>query len=240
MPHAGVAVLAENTWAALQGRRALKVEWDLSRDLGSARQLRLGGLSQGARRRRPPSRGSWCARRATSTTPSRRPPRPWKPATTFPTWPRRRWSRPWPSPSTRTANWRSGRRPRARRSRSTTSALTMLEPDPVEWLVWQAIDLSELKECEQKTKVFNEALAAAARRRGAVRASGRAQEDGAGQGQGPRDVAGRRLRAQVQARLRRSRRPFSPSSIPACRSACSGRARTTSSSATTTRSAAST
>jgi isoquinoline 1-oxidoreductase subunit beta len=29
IPHAGVAVLAENTWAALQGRRALKVEWDL-------------------------------------------------------------------------------------------------------------------------------------------------------------------------------------------------------------------
>jgi len=31
MPHAGVAVVAENTWAALQGRRALKdkVEWDL-------------------------------------------------------------------------------------------------------------------------------------------------------------------------------------------------------------------
>ena len=28
-PHAGIAVLAENTWAALQGRRALKVEWDL-------------------------------------------------------------------------------------------------------------------------------------------------------------------------------------------------------------------
>jgi isoquinoline 1-oxidoreductase beta subunit len=30
MPHAGVAVVAKNTWAALQGRRALKVEWDLS------------------------------------------------------------------------------------------------------------------------------------------------------------------------------------------------------------------
>jgi isoquinoline 1-oxidoreductase beta subunit len=29
IPHAGVAVVAENTWAALQGRRALKVEWDL-------------------------------------------------------------------------------------------------------------------------------------------------------------------------------------------------------------------
>ncbi|MFL6202633.1 MAG: molybdopterin cofactor-binding domain-containing protein [Thermoanaerobaculia bacterium] len=29
IPHAGVAVLAENTWAALQGRRKLKVEWDL-------------------------------------------------------------------------------------------------------------------------------------------------------------------------------------------------------------------
>jgi len=28
VPHAGVAVLAENTWAALQGRRKLKVEWD--------------------------------------------------------------------------------------------------------------------------------------------------------------------------------------------------------------------
>ena len=34
MPHAGVAVVAENTWAALQGYRALKanVEWDLTSD----------------------------------------------------------------------------------------------------------------------------------------------------------------------------------------------------------------
>jgi len=29
LPHVGVAVVAKNTWAALQGRRALKVEWDL-------------------------------------------------------------------------------------------------------------------------------------------------------------------------------------------------------------------
>jgi isoquinoline 1-oxidoreductase beta subunit len=29
IPHAGVAVVAENTWAAWQGRRALRVEWDL-------------------------------------------------------------------------------------------------------------------------------------------------------------------------------------------------------------------
>jgi len=32
IPHAGVAVVAENTWAALQGRRALKVEWDLEQN----------------------------------------------------------------------------------------------------------------------------------------------------------------------------------------------------------------
>ena len=30
IPYAGVAVVGENTWAALQGRRALKVEWDLA------------------------------------------------------------------------------------------------------------------------------------------------------------------------------------------------------------------
>jgi isoquinoline 1-oxidoreductase beta subunit len=30
VPHAGVAVIADNTWAAWQGRRKLKVEWDLS------------------------------------------------------------------------------------------------------------------------------------------------------------------------------------------------------------------
>ncbi len=29
LPHAGVAVVAKNSWAALQGRRKLKVEWDL-------------------------------------------------------------------------------------------------------------------------------------------------------------------------------------------------------------------
>ena len=27
--HAGVAVIADNTWAAMEGRRALTVEWDL-------------------------------------------------------------------------------------------------------------------------------------------------------------------------------------------------------------------
>ncbi|HEV3457514.1 MAG TPA: molybdopterin cofactor-binding domain-containing protein [Thermoanaerobaculia bacterium] len=37
MPHAGVAVVAENTWAALQGRRALKdkIEWELGQDLAA-------------------------------------------------------------------------------------------------------------------------------------------------------------------------------------------------------------
>ena len=35
-PHAGVAVLAENTWAAWQGRRALKVEWDLEKNPNAA------------------------------------------------------------------------------------------------------------------------------------------------------------------------------------------------------------
>jgi isoquinoline 1-oxidoreductase beta subunit len=37
MPHDGVAVLAENTWAALQGRRKLKptIEWDLSSPVAS-------------------------------------------------------------------------------------------------------------------------------------------------------------------------------------------------------------
>jgi isoquinoline 1-oxidoreductase beta subunit len=38
VPHAGVAVIAENTWAAMQGRRALKdkIEWDLSSPAAAA------------------------------------------------------------------------------------------------------------------------------------------------------------------------------------------------------------
>jgi isoquinoline 1-oxidoreductase beta subunit len=36
IPHDGVAVIAENTWAALQGRRALKVEWNIAGSPGAA------------------------------------------------------------------------------------------------------------------------------------------------------------------------------------------------------------
>ena len=45
-PLGGVAVIADNTWAAFQGRKELKIEWSSSRELG----LQLGGVPQDAGR----------------------------------------------------------------------------------------------------------------------------------------------------------------------------------------------
>ena len=58
----------ENTWAAMQGRKALKIVWD---DGPNAR-LRLGRLPEGRSRRRPASPARWCATTATSRPPWRR------------------------------------------------------------------------------------------------------------------------------------------------------------------------
>ena len=47
-PLGGVAVIADNTWAAFKGRKALKIEWND----GAERVLRVGGVQEAAARRR--------------------------------------------------------------------------------------------------------------------------------------------------------------------------------------------
>ena len=53
-PMGGVAVIADNTWAAFQGRKKLKVEWDN----GSARGLQLRTVPQDRNRDRAKARAS--------------------------------------------------------------------------------------------------------------------------------------------------------------------------------------
>ena len=57
-PSGGIAVVADNTWAAIQARKALKIVWDD----GRARDLRLQGLPHGARGDSAPA-GQGCAHR---------------------------------------------------------------------------------------------------------------------------------------------------------------------------------
>ena len=83
----GVAVVATGTWAALQGRRALKLQWDesASKDLDSEALLARYRAQAAQPARRSPSR---LPRR-----PRLQPSRPSKPCTSFRSSPTRRWSR---------------------------------------------------------------------------------------------------------------------------------------------------
>lgn len=109
-PLGGVAVVAQNTWAAIKGREALVVEWDAG---STAATTRWPTASNWKRPRA--SRARWCA---TAAMPRRYSPRAGissRPSTTCRTWPRRRWNRRSPPPGTRTAPARSGPRPRRRK-----------------------------------------------------------------------------------------------------------------------------
>ena len=53
-PLGGVAVIADNTWAAMQGRKKLKIDWDAGRECRSTNQrpTRKRSPKRRARRRR--------------------------------------------------------------------------------------------------------------------------------------------------------------------------------------------
>jgi isoquinoline 1-oxidoreductase beta subunit len=155
MPHAGVAVVAENTWAALQGRRALKVEWDLSqlgalnRDYDSkAFRGKLEELTkeQGKTLR---SRGNIDAASMTVSGDYYVPhlaQAPMEPPAAIALYENGRWEIWSPTQGPELAQHYVG--------------LAMLEPNPVRWLLWQVTELTEiLKECERADqRDFNEYL----------------------------------------------------------------------------------
>ena len=111
-PSGGIAVIADNTWAAIQGRKALKIEWDDGPHGPTTRR------PTARRWKRPPnSLARSCAATATSPPLSRARTRKSRPSITSLTTRMRRWSlRPRPAGSS-TAKPKSGQACKARRPR---------------------------------------------------------------------------------------------------------------------------
>jgi len=108
-PLGGVAVVARNTWAAMQGRAALQIEWDDGPngryDSAAYRQT----LEAAARAPGKVMRNAGDAARAS---PGRPKPSVWLPSTMCRTWRMRRWSRRSPRCGSRATAPRSGPRSR--------------------------------------------------------------------------------------------------------------------------------
>jgi isoquinoline 1-oxidoreductase beta subunit len=154
VPHAGVAVVAKNTWAALQGRRALKVEWDLGPNAtydSKAYRGELEGLTNkpGKVLR---NKGDVDAALAAGKVVERDyyvphlAQTPMEPPAAVALFENGRWEIWSPTQGPELAQHYVG--------------LAMLEPNPVRWLVWQATELTEiLKDCErEEQREFNEYL----------------------------------------------------------------------------------
>lgn len=166
IPHDGVAVIAENTWAAWQGRRALKVEWDLTGPPGAANahydsddfRKTLADSTE-----RPPEGTAKTVRRkgdveaafaggATIVEASYYVPHlaqtPMEPPAALAIY--------------KDGNfeiWTPTQGPEL--TQHYLGVYLLLEPNPVKWLVWQAEELYQLiKDCERPNqKTFNEQLA---------------------------------------------------------------------------------
>lgn len=157
MPHAGVAVVAENTWAALQGRRALKVEWDLggnpnaSYDSKAYRgELEASTAKPGNKLR---SRGDVDAAFAlphkaveASYYVPHMAQAPMEPPAAVALFENGRWEIWSPTQGPDVTQHYVG--------------LAMLRPtNPMEWLVWQVLELTEVKDTEKAAQSsFNELL----------------------------------------------------------------------------------
>ena len=163
IPHAGVAVLADNTWAALQGRRALKptIEWDIAGSLGAfnadydsdvfRRELEKSTRESGKTVR---SKGDVDAALGGAAKVveagyyiphlAQTPMEPPAAVAIYENGKFEVWS---PTQGPELTQHYLG--------------LYMFEPNPLKWLVWQAEELNQLKDCERPTqKEFNERLAA--------------------------------------------------------------------------------
>jgi isoquinoline 1-oxidoreductase beta subunit len=160
LPHAGVAVVAKNTWAALQGRRALKVEWDLSSpgaafNAGYDSQAYRGELEASTDKpgRTLRSKGDVDAAFAAATKVVERDyyvphlaQTPMEPPAAVALFKNGSWEIWSPTQGPELAQHYVG--------------LAMLEPDPMTWLLWQVTEPTEiLKDCERQEQVeFNELL----------------------------------------------------------------------------------
>jgi len=155
IPHAGVAVLAENTWAALQGRRALKVEWNLGPNASYDSEAFHDKLkdSTGQSGKTVREKGDVDAAfggAATVVEAGYHIPHlaqtPMEPPAAVAVYENGSWEIWSPTQGPELTQHYLG--------------LYMLEPDPVKWMVWQAEELYQLKPGERENQqIFNESLA---------------------------------------------------------------------------------
>jgi isoquinoline 1-oxidoreductase beta subunit len=157
VPHAGVAVIAENTWAALQGRRALlpSVQWDLGAnatyDSDAYRaELEQSTSTPGVAVRWKGDANAAIAGAAKVVQADYYIPHlaqtPMEPPAAIAVYDGGKWEIWSPTQGPELAQHYIG--------------LAMLEPNPVKGLLWLATEPSELRDCERDNQAaFNEALA---------------------------------------------------------------------------------
>jgi|ERR1041385_935767 isoquinoline 1-oxidoreductase beta subunit len=152
MPHAGVAVLAENTWAALQGRKVLRVDWDLGPNAvydseAFRRELETSTTQPGKIVRQ---KGDVDAALAQGT-------RVLEAGYYVP-----HLAQAPMEPPVATAVYENGQLDiwcptQAPELTQRYVGLAILEPDPLKWLLWQVIELFELDERERESqRLFQE------------------------------------------------------------------------------------
>lgn len=155
IPHAGVAVLAENTWAAWQGRRKLKVEWDLGPNASYDSEAFRDELKESTERPGKPVRwkgdvdaaigGAAKVVEAGYDIPHLAQ-TPMEPPVAVALHEDGKWEIWSPTQGPELAQHYIG--------------LALLEPDPVQGLLWQVTEPSELRDCEREPqRIFIESLA---------------------------------------------------------------------------------
>jgi isoquinoline 1-oxidoreductase beta subunit len=160
IPHAGVAVLAENTWAAWKGRRALKVEWDLGSPAAASNasydseafrsELEASTAQPGKTVRRKGDIDAVFGGAAKVVEAGYYVPHlaqtPMEPPVAIALYENGQWEIWAPTQSPELTQHYAG--------------LAMLEPNPLKWLVWQVTEPYELREDErEKQWTFNKQLA---------------------------------------------------------------------------------
>jgi isoquinoline 1-oxidoreductase beta subunit len=158
IPHAGVAVLAENTWAALQGRRALKptIEWNLGPNAGYDSEAFRGELEASTAQTGKTVRkkgddvdavlgGAAKVVKADYYIPHLAQ-TPMEPPAAVAVYENGHWEIWSPTQGPELTQHYLG--------------VYLLEPDPLKWLVWQAEELYQLKPGERENqRIFNESMA---------------------------------------------------------------------------------